>query len=43
MLTEGLGINVHAFRYYLGYEAAEGLDWVWEHRIDDLLQLEIEP
>ena len=24
---------------YLGYEAAEGLDWVWEHRIDDLLEL----
>ena len=24
---------------YLGYEAAEGLDWVWEHRIDDLLYL----
>lgn len=23
---------------YLGYEAAEGLDWVWEHRIDDLAQ-----
>ena len=21
---------------YLGYEAAEGFDWVWEHRIDDL-------
>lgn len=21
---------------YLGYEAAEGLDWAWEHRIDDL-------
>ena len=21
---------------YLGYEAAEGLDWVWEHRTDDL-------
>ena len=21
---------------YLGYEAAEGLDWVWEHRIEDL-------
>jgi hypothetical protein len=21
---------------YLGYEAAEGIDWVWEHRIDDL-------
>lgn len=24
---------------YLGYEAAEGLDWVWEHRIDDLEKL----
>ncbi|MDQ1258067.1 MAG: hypothetical protein QG656_2676 [Candidatus Hydrogenedentes bacterium] len=24
---------------YLGYEAAEGIDWVWEHRIDDLLKL----
>jgi hypothetical protein len=23
----------------LGYEAAEGIDWVWEHRIDDLLKL----
>ncbi len=23
---------------YLGYEAAEGIDWVWEHRIDDLVQ-----
>jgi type II restriction enzyme len=22
---------------YLGYEAAEGIDWVWEHRIDDLM------
>jgi hypothetical protein len=21
---------------YLGYEASEGLDWIWEHRIDDL-------
>ena len=21
---------------YLGYEAAEGIDWVWEHRIADL-------
>ncbi|WP_306369657.1 XamI family restriction endonuclease [Nocardiopsis sp. CC223A] len=21
---------------YLGYSAAEGLDWVWEHRIEDL-------
>jgi hypothetical protein len=26
---------------YLGYEAAEGIDWVWEHRMDDLLQLGI--
>jgi hypothetical protein len=24
---------------YLGYEAAEGLDWIWEHRIDDFSQL----
>ncbi|CCF85197.1 XamI family restriction endonuclease [Nitrolancea hollandica] len=24
---------------YLGYEAAEGLDWVWEHRIQDLDQV----
>ena len=23
---------------YLGYEAAEGIDWVWEHRIDDFTQ-----
>ena len=21
---------------YLGYEAAEGIDWVWEHRLEDL-------
>jgi hypothetical protein len=26
---------------YLGYEAAEGIDWVWEHRVDDLLKLGI--
>lgn len=26
---------------YLGYEAAEGLDWVWEHRIADLEHLGI--
>ena len=26
---------------YLGYEAAEGIDWVWEHRIEDLEQLGI--
>jgi hypothetical protein len=24
---------------YLGYSATEGLDWVWEHRIDDLEKL----
>ena len=24
---------------YLGYEAAEGIDWIWEHRIDDMVQL----
>jgi len=24
---------------YLGYEAAEGIDWIWEHRIDDMEQL----
>jgi XamI restriction endonuclease len=24
---------------YLGYEAAEGIDWVWEHRIDDFTML----
>lgn len=23
---------------YLGYEAAEGIDWVWEHRTNDLAQ-----
>jgi len=23
---------------YLGYEAAEGIDWVWEHRMNDLAQ-----
>jgi hypothetical protein len=26
---------------YLGYEATEGMDWIWEHRIDDLLKLGI--
>jgi hypothetical protein len=26
---------------YLGYEAAELIDWVWEHRIDDFAQLGI--
>lgn len=24
---------------YLGYEAAEGIDWVWEHRVDDFAEL----
>lgn len=24
---------------YLGYEAAEGIDWVWEHRTDDFAAL----
>jgi hypothetical protein len=24
---------------YLGYEAAEGIDWIWEHRIEDLEKL----
>ena len=26
---------------YLGYEAAEGIDWIWEHRIDDLAALNL--
>jgi XamI restriction endonuclease len=26
---------------YLGYEAAEGIDWVWEHRMNDLAKLGI--
>lgn len=26
---------------YLGYEAAEGIDWIWEHRIGDLEELGI--
>ncbi len=24
---------------YLGYEAMEGIDWIWEHRIQDMDQL----
>jgi hypothetical protein len=24
---------------YLGYEAAEGIDWIWEHRMEDLALL----
>lgn len=26
---------------YLGYEAAEGIDWAWEHRMDDLAEFRI--
>ena len=26
---------------YLGYEAAENIDWVWEHRIDDLAEFRV--
>jgi len=26
---------------YLGYEAAEGIDWVWEHRMEDLAQFQL--
>lgn len=25
----------------MGYEAAEGIDWIWEHRIKDIEQLGI--
>jgi hypothetical protein len=24
---------------YLGYAAADGMDWIWEHRIEDMDQL----
>ena len=24
---------------YLGYSAADGIDWIWEHRPEDLDQL----
>lgn len=26
---------------YLGYEAAEGIDWIWEHRMEDLALLDL--
>jgi len=26
---------------YLGYEAANGIDWIWEHRIEDMEKLDI--
>ena len=43
-LRRTYGDNVHYILFlcgyfdsgYLGYEAAERIDWVWEHRIDDL-------
>ena len=40
--TYGNGVKFNLFLCgyfdtgYLGYEAAEGIDWVWEHRIEDL-------
>jgi type II restriction enzyme len=40
--TYGTGVRFNLFLCgyfdsgYLGYEAAEAIDWVWEHRIDDL-------
>jgi hypothetical protein len=34
----GLFLNGYFDTAYLGYEAAEGIDWVWEHRIDDFSQ-----
>jgi XamI restriction endonuclease len=46
-LTDSLGNAIRFFLFrcgyfdtgYLGYEAAEGIDWIWEHRIDDMEQL----
>ncbi|HEX3049638.1 MAG TPA: XamI family restriction endonuclease [Aggregatilineaceae bacterium] len=38
-LTYILFLNGYFDSGYLGYEAAEGIDWVWEHRIEDLLEL----
>lgn len=45
--TYGVGVRFNLFLCgyfdsgYLGYEAAEGIDWVWEHRIDDLAKFGI--
>lgn len=39
--TYGAGVRFNLFLCgyfdtpYLGYEAAEGIDWVWEHRLED--------
>lgn len=42
---DGVQFNLFLCGYfdsgYLGYEAAEGIDWVWEHRIDDLARFGI--
>ncbi len=48
-LRENFGHNVNYILFlcgyfdagYLGYEAAEGIDWVWEHRISDFEKLGI--
>jgi len=50
-LRERYGASVRFLLYlcgyfepgYLGYEAAEGIDWVWEHRTDDLRLLVAPP
>ena len=34
----GLFLGGYFDTAYLGYEAAEGIDWIWEHRIDDIKQ-----
>lgn len=42
--THGSGVRFALFLCgyfgsdYLGYEAAEGIDWVWEHRMSDLAE-----
>lgn len=42
---DGISYNLFLCGYfdsgYLGYEAAEGIDWIWEHRIEDLEKLGI--
>lgn len=35
-LRSNYGREVNFNLFLCGYEAAEGIDWVWEHRIDDL-------
>ena len=36
-----LFLNGYFDSTYLGYEAAEGIDWVWEHRIGDFVKFGI--